>query len=227
MKRIIWTNLGLIDFREADALQKAIRDTKIERDGPEVFLFLEHPTIITSGRRERPDELTCDMQILNERKIELIKTDRGGGYTVHAPGQLVCYVILDIAKWGGVKGVIHLLEELMIRVLASYSVSGSRKKDHPGVWVGNERIGFIGLSVKKGVTAHGLAFNVTNSLVPFSFIVPCGVRDKEVTSLKKLTGKDYSLRDVRDRFLIYLEDVTGLEPKYVEPEVLKTGKWTG
>ena len=216
MKEIVWTNLGLVEFEEADRLQKRIRDVKIEKGGPEVFLFLEHPAIITSGRREQPDDLTCDACILDERKIEMIRTDRGGGYTVHNPGQLVCYVILEVAKWGGTKGVINTLEELMIRVLASYSVSASRKKDHPGAWVGDERIGFIGLSIKKGVTAHGLAFNVTNSLVPFSFIIPCGVRDKEVTSLKKITGKSYSLRDVRDRMLVYLEDITGAVPKFVE-----------
>lgn len=222
MKDIVWTDLGLLDFKEADRIQKALRDKKIEKGGPEIFLFLEHPPVITSGRRERREELTADVNLLNERKIELIKTDRGGGYTYHGPGQLVCYVILDVAKWNGVKGVINFLEELMIRVLASYSISASRRKDHPGVWVGDSRIGFIGLSVKRGITAHGFSFNVVNSLVPFSFIVPCGVHDKKVTSLKRLTGKEFSLREVRDRFVVYLEELARSEPKFVESgELLK------
>lgn len=222
MKDIVWTDLGLIDFMEADRIQKGLRDRKIEKGGPEIFLFLEHPPIITSGRRERKEELTADACLLSERKIELIKTDRGGGYTYHGPGQLVGYVILDTAKWGGIKGVINSLEELMIRVLASYSITASRKKDHPGVWVGDSRVGFIGLSVKRGITAHGFSFNVVNSLVPFSFIVPCGVRDKKVTSLKKLTGKDFSMREVRERFIVYLEEITKSAPRFIEKnELLK------
>lgn len=220
MKDIVWTDLGLLDFREADRIQKELRDKKIEKGGSEIFLFLEHPPIITSGRREKKEELTADACMLTERKIELLQADRGGGYTYHGPGQLIGYVILSAAKWGGVKGVINSLEELMIRVLASYSITASRKKDHPGVWVGDGRVGFIGLSVKKGVTAHGFAFNVVNSLVPFSFIVPCGVRDKKVTSLKKLTGKDFSMRDVRDRFVVYLEELTASAPKFVNSSEL-------
>jgi len=220
MRNIVWTDLGLLSFEEADKFQKQLRDKKVEEGGPEIFLFLEHPPIITSGRRERTEELTADACMLSERGIEIAKADRGGGYTFHGPGQFIGYVILNAAKWGGVKGVINFLEELMLRVLVSYSVTASRKKDHPGVWVGDSRLGFIGLSVKKGVTAHGFALNVINSLVPFSFIIPCGVRDKKVTSLKKLTGKDYSMHDVRDRFLVYLEELVKVEPKFVEPDKL-------
>jgi lipoyl(octanoyl) transferase len=140
----------------------------------------------------------------------VFETGRGGDVTYHGPGQVVGYPIMDLAPdRKDVHRYVRDLEEVMIRTCADYGVIASRVPKLTGVWVGDEKIGAIGVRIARWVTSHGFAFNVAVDLQPFSLIVPCGIRDRGVTSLEGLLGRDVAIDETMTRLTAHLAAVFG------------------
>jgi lipoyl(octanoyl) transferase len=182
--------LGRLDYAEALRLQRekvALRKAGAIAD---TLLLLEHPHVYTLGRNARREHLLVSIERLAELGAQVFETDRGGDITYHGPGQLVGYPILDLAKHRRDLGwYMRSLEEVCIGVGRDFGVSAGRLDGAPGVWVGNAKLVALGVHVSRWVTSHGFALNVTTDLSYFDSIVPCGLRDKGVTSLAKLLDR--------------------------------------
>jgi lipoyl(octanoyl) transferase len=160
------------------------------------FILVQHPPVVTMGSRRLVQDLkvspTQDSTPQLTGTVPYVEIDRGGSATAHEPGQLVLYPLLPLAWFGlSVKHYVHYLEQVVIDTCATFHVHAMRDPHHPGVWCGQDKIAALGVRVKDRVTKHGLAFNVTNSLDTFSWIIPCGIIDRGVTNLKrKLPASD-------------------------------------
>jgi lipoyl(octanoyl) transferase len=200
---------GTLDYREAWELQRQVVAARQAEAGNDVLFLLEHPRVYTLGRRTDRAHVLFDEAERDARGIELVEVDRGGDVTYHGPGQLVGYPVLRLASLRGVVDYVRTLEEVLIRVLATYDVTGERVADLTGVWVGNDKIAAIGVRVaSKGVTSHGFALNVTSDLDDFAGIVPCGIVGRGVCSLASL-GIDTTVDEVADRVELTVADVFG------------------
>jgi lipoyl(octanoyl) transferase len=179
----LWVcHLGLVEYREALALQERVRAARQEDELPDVLLTLEHPPVYTRGRRSQP--------MANVHGIDVVETDRGGLVTYHGPGQLVGYPIVRVDD---VVGYVRTLENALVATLAEEGVAArSRPREghrFTGVWVEDRKIASIGVHLSHGVSTHGFAVNVENDLEPFSWIVPCGLDGVRMTSLIAETGR--------------------------------------
>jgi lipoyl(octanoyl) transferase len=190
-----------ISYGEGMRLQHERRKAVEEgRTGSALFL-LEHTPVITLGRRARREHILRNEAELRALGIEWYETDRGGGVTYHGPGQLIAYPVLNLNQWRTSVGwYLRSLEEVIIRVLAVCGLQGERLAGYTGVWVSGAKVAAIGVGVHQWVTFHGVALNVDPNMDHFSLIVPCGIPDKPVTSLRKLLGVPPSLSDVTDVF---------------------------
>ncbi len=179
-------DLGLIEYKRALDFQKKIVSIKINHKSiPNIILMLEHPAVFTLGKRGGRENLVVSEAFLKSKNISVVQTERGGNITFHGPGQLVLYPIFDLERSKkGVANFVYDLEETMIRTSADLGVKSERNEKNHGVWVKNAKIGSIGLSIKRGICFHGLAFNVNLNLEPFSWINPCGMSDISMTSIK-------------------------------------------
>lgn len=191
--------LGRVPYGAALALQEAlVADRRAGRVG-DVLLLLEHPPVITLGvkaRRTRAHVLASD-EVLAARGVEVFETGRGGDVTYHGPGQLVGYPILDLKPDRcDVHRYVRDLEEVLIRTAAAFGVQAGRVPGLTGVWVGDEKLAAIGVRISRWITSHGFAFNVSTDLDCFTLIVPCGIRDRGVTSLERLCGRAVPMADV-------------------------------
>ena len=177
--------LGRVGYEEADALQRAIHG----RTSDDYLLLLEHPHVYTLGSRATLDHVLVPPSSVG---AQLIEADRGGDVTYHGPGQLVGYPIITLPGWrDGIRDVVayvRRLESVLIATFADLGVDASRRPGLTGVWMGDDKLAAIGVRVARGRTRHGFAINVDPDLSMFDHIVPCGIRDKGVTSLAKLLG---------------------------------------
>jgi lipoate-protein ligase B len=161
-------------------------------------LLVEHPPVVTLGRRSQPRELLLDRDALARQGIELHAIERGGKTTYHGPGQLVGYPILGLRDLGlAVPRYVALLEHVLIEYLASLGLQASRRPGYPGVWVSGRKIGAIGVHVKRWVTMHGFALNLAPDLRHFQTIVPCGIDDAAVTSVAAELGRAPAMADAK------------------------------
>jgi lipoate-protein ligase B len=200
MPPILYTlDLGLCTYENALSVQHRIH-ARCRTTEENVLLFAEHVPVVTIGYRRAPGHLRCSVSALGERGIGFAEVERGGGATYHGPGQLVGYPIFaSLLRRYGVRTFIARLEEVMIRLCLTFSVSAGRKGGYPGAWVGERKIGAVGIAIRDRVSLHGWALNVNLDLQPFSLIVPCGLVDKEMTSLARELDAAVSMAAVRDR----------------------------
>jgi lipoyl(octanoyl) transferase len=187
----LWVcHLGVLDYREALALQERLREARQNELVPDVLLTLEHYPVYTRGRRSAPGELPMGEQWYAMQGFEIVDTDRGGKVTYHGPGQLVGYPILRVDD---VVAYVRTLEQALVAALGQEGISARpRPDDGPdftGVWVDERKIASIGVHVARGVTTHGFAVNVENDLQPFGYIVPCGLDNVQMTSIIKETRR--------------------------------------
>ncbi len=183
-----WHWLGLLPYGEALARQREHRRAIQAGTASEEIWLLEHPPTVTTGRRPAPG--TPGRAFLAGHGVALYATERGGLATYHAPGQLVAYLLIDVARRGiGVRRLVECMEDAVIHWLDEQGVSAGRREGLPGVWVGSDKIAALGLHVQRGVTLHGLALNLRPDLTGFGLIVPCGVTDGGVTSLQRERGR--------------------------------------
>ena len=183
--------LGQVDYGRAWDIQARLVSDRTKEKRNHSVLFLEHPPTYTLGRGGNTDHLLITEDRLKELGAVMYRTDRGGDITFHGPGQLVGYPILDLKQLGiGIKTYVRGLEEVLIRALSVSGVNGERLPGFPGVWVRDEKVAAIGVRLNRNrITSHGFALNVNNDLAYFSNIIPCGIRDKKVTTLKRLTNR--------------------------------------
>lgn len=208
-----------ISYNDAWRLQLSQVQKIISGHAGATMFFLEHPPVITIGRGGKEEHLLCSETALKEKGIELQRIDRGGDITYHGPGQLVVYPLLPLTgQERDIHRFLRNLEEVGLRVLADYGVAGARIPGLTGVWVNEKKIMAVGVGVKKWVTYHGLAFNFANSLEGFKLIVPCGIKDKDVTSLHLLLSQEVTRGEIEARFRVHLSEVFRLKlGKAVDP----------
>ena len=186
----LWVcRLGLVEYREALALQERVRAARQAGEIPDTLLLLEHPPVYTRGRRSLPGELPRGEEWYRAQGIGIVDVDRGGRLTYHGPGQLVGYPIMSIVD---VIAYLRTMEQAIVATLADAGLAARARPDegpdYTGVWVGRRKVASIGVHVARGVTTHGFAINVDNDLQPFGWVVACGLDDVEMTSVLREGG---------------------------------------
>jgi lipoyl(octanoyl) transferase len=202
--------LGRVPYAEGLDLQARLVADRQAGNISDTLLLLEHDPVFTLGRNARAEHVLFPEAELRARGFEVFETGRGGDVTYHGPGQVVGYPILDLAPDRcDVHRYVRDLEEVLIRTCADYGVSAGRVPGMTGAWVGEAKIGAIGVRIARWVTSHGFAFNVAGDTSPFGLIVPCGIRGRGVTSLERLLGRAVAVDAVTDRLATHLAAVFG------------------
>ena len=221
MTAIQWVFLGRMDYTEAWDLQRDLAEARTHGEVPNTLLLLEHPPTYTLGRRGGDSDLLLPAEDLKLQGATVIDVDRGGQATFHGPGQLVAYPILDLKEWGRrALSYVRTLESILVGVLQEFGVRAMRIDKLTGVWVGDRKIAAIGLKISRGVTTHGFALNVSTDLAWFRHIVPCGVPDKDVTSLERLLERPVTVAEVIPVLLQRFSAEFSAEMTAVTPEAL-------
>src|SRR5438876_1807363 len=204
-------HLGVVPYRDALALQRELAALVAAGELPDTVLFLEHPPVITLGRRAEEREV----HVPPGADVEIVETDRGGKSTYHAPGQLVCYPILDLARHGqDVKKYCRDLEETLIRTLAAFEIHATRIDGLTGVWLERppRKIASIGIHLTKWISTHGYALNVDLDPAPFTdWITACGLDGYQFTTMARELGRAVSVGDVRPAAAQAFADVFRVE----------------
>lgn len=207
-------DLGLADYREVLALQEELNEKRRDGQVGDTVLIVEHPPVITLGARKSANRLLIDTDALSERGIDLVEIRRGGGTTLHNPGQLVFYPILHLQQLGlGVSEYVRTLEAIGIELLETLGVSSERHKGYPGLWIDEKKIASIGVRVSRFVTRHGMAINIDNDLSLFDLMVPCGLDGVEMTSVKKETGRLQDMKVIKTQLTALLRRHFGKSKK--------------
>jgi lipoate-protein ligase B len=212
----LWvTHLGALPYGEAFELQRTLHRRRVAGELPDLAVVLEHPPVYTRGKRTEPGDLPMGADWYRSQGIEVEDSDRGGRVTYHGPGQLVAYPIVAVER---VADYVHALERAIVAALADEGVlAEARDVPFTGVWVGDAKVGSIGVRVRDGVSMHGLAVNVDNDLQPFEWIVPCGIDHVRVTSLARETGRSPGLPCFRKRVAYRLAEALGHRQRLVSP----------
>jgi lipoyl(octanoyl) transferase len=212
-------NLGVVPYLEAWELQRSLADAVAQGELPDTVMLLEHPPVITLGRRAEEGEL----HVPDDAEVEVVQTDRGGKSTYHAPGQLVCYPILDLTRHGqDVKKYCRELEEALIRTIGGVGVEATRIEGLTGIWLERppRKIASIGVHISKWVTTHGYALNVDLDPTPFTeWITACGLEDTAFTTLARELGRPVSVEEVRPYAAAALGEVFGLSFQELDTEI--------
>jgi lipoate-protein ligase B len=215
----LWTtHLGTVEYTEAAALQERLRERVIAGELPPLLLLLEHPPVYTLGRRAEPADLPFGPDFWRAKGIEVVQTPRGGKLTYHAPGQLVGYPIMPV---GDIPTYIRTMEQALAEALAEEGIE-ARGRDHEGpqftgVWVGDRKIGSIGVHVSRGVSMHGFAVNVDNDVAPFHQVTACGLPGVTMTSIALETGRTGGMACFRKRAAYAYARGHGLRQRIVHP----------
>jgi len=201
-RKLIYCDLDSIDYKEAWDLQKAIHQLRVENKIDDVLFLLEHPHTYTLGKTADKENLIGDEKYLSDNKISVYDIDRGGDITYHGPGQIVGYPIINLANWQlDTHKYLRAIEEVIIKVCEDYGLNGSRIDKYTGVWIEDRKICAIGIKVSRWITMHGFAFNINTDLKLFNGIIPCGISDKDVTSLNRELKSEIQLNEVKDKII--------------------------
>jgi lipoyl(octanoyl) transferase len=217
---VLGVHAGLVPYATAWAWQRDLVERRAADTIGDVLLTLEHPKVFTAGKTADLTHILWDPAERASRGIELHEVDRGGDVTYHGPGQLVAYPILRLAGLRGVVDYVRALEEVCVRVAADHGIAARPVAGYTGVWVGDRKLVAIGVRVSsRGITSHGLAFNVTTDLGDFDGIVPCGIADRGVCSLGSL-GVETTVDEVLGSLRHHLGDVLGCTVEETDPDAL-------
>jgi lipoyl(octanoyl) transferase len=226
-KKVEFIDWGLTDYQEAWSRQEVIFDQTValkiqnrtngaELETPNYLIFCEHPHVYTLGKSGKPENLLLDAQGLAEKGATYHKINRGGDITYHGPGQIVGYPILDLDNFfTDIHLYLRTLEEAVILTLADYGIASGRYAGFTGVWLDadNEKarkICAMGVRCSRWVTMHGFAFNVNADLNYFKNIVPCGIDDKDVTSMERELGYVFDMDEVKDKLKRHIAMLFGM-----------------
>ena len=184
-----YQDLGRIGYGPAWDLQRDLVNRRKEGRIPDRLLLVEHPHVVSMGRNAKEQNILFPREFFEEKGIDYCETDRGGDVTYHGPGQIVGYPILDLKDWKrDVLAFIRALEQVMIDTVAEFGIAAGRVPGASGIWVGDAKLGALGVHISRWVTSHGFALNVSTDLDYFGYIVPCGLT-KPVTSMERLLGE--------------------------------------
>jgi lipoyl(octanoyl) transferase len=209
-KKLKYSDLGIIDYKEAWDLQKTIFELRSKQKIDDVLLLLEHPNTYTLGKTADGNNLVGNEEYLQKNRISVYDIDRGGDITYHGPGQIVGYPIIDLNNWGkDTHKYLRALEEIIIRTCGDYGLGAERVPKFTGVWIENRKIAAIGIKVTRWITMHGFAFNVNTDLSLYNGIIPCGITNKEVTSLNKELNTKVDLSEVKSKILNHTKEIFG------------------
>lgn len=201
-RKLDYVDLGFIGYDKAWNLQKETLKKRVDNEVNDVLYLLEHPHTYTLGKTADKNNLIGSDDYLKEKGISVFDIDRGGDITYHGPGQIVGYPIIHLDNW---KKDTHLylrnLEEVIIRTCEDYGLNCGRREGFTGAWLSDRKIAAIGIKVSRWVTMHGFAFNINTDLSLFNGIIPCGITDKEVTSLERELGEKVAISEVKERLL--------------------------
>ena len=204
--------LGEIEYQQARRLQLSLVERRLADEIPDTWLFVTHPPTITLGRSSHPENLLSNREELAGRGVQVFESERGGDITFHGPGQQVIYPIIDLKQRGrDVHRFIRDLEELVIHFLRAYSIDGVRVGGKTGVWVGERKICSIGVAVRRWVTYHGLALNLTTDLAYFDFIQPCGFPSQTMISLQNLISQPIDKPEAFHGLVAAIKEVFAVE----------------
>lgn len=203
--------LGRVPYRPTWELQDELAERRRRREIGDRLLLLEHDPVYTIGRGGDLANMLATPERLTELGAELVRIDRGGDVTFHGPGQLVAYPIVELRDPLDLRRYVRALEAAVIGTAAAFGVEADRVEGRPGVWVdGRRKLAAVGVRVKRGVTTHGLALNVSTNLAWFSEMIPCGIPDCEVTSLERETGATVEMAAVAGEMAAQLATAFGL-----------------
>jgi lipoyl(octanoyl) transferase len=245
MQKVVYKDLGRMEYQAAwdyqeSLLQENVRaktearqraadsggdlagavgvQAEVAAETTHYLLFVEHPPVYTLGKSGHMENVLIGAGQMEERGVQFFRTNRGGDITFHGPGQLVGYPILDLERfYTDIGRYLRNLEEVGIRVLADYGITGGRSAGETGVWIGPDEKGkarkicAIGVRCSRWVTMHGFAFNVSTDLSWFGDIIPCGIADKEATSLERELGRKVGMEEVKEKWRKYFEEVFEVE----------------
>jgi lipoyl(octanoyl) transferase len=218
-------HLGRLDYATGLDLQKTLVELRHQQRIGNTLLLLEHPPVLTLGRNSSRANILANEELLAQRGVEVHEINRGGDVTYHGPGQLVGYPIFDLRSFNprlGAVDYVRRLEEVLIRACGDYGIRAQRIAGRTGVWtfaggsVQERKIAAIGVHISRGITSHGFAFNVTTDLRDFNLIVPCGIADRDVTSLEQETDTPPSMEDVMHTVSRYFGQVFEAQVLWME-----------
>ncbi len=214
----LWVcQLGVVEYREAYALQERVRDARQADRIPDTLLLLEHDPVYTRGRRAEPGELPMGTDWYLMQGIDVVETDRGGKVTYHGPGQLVGYPIMAVTD---VIAFVRTMESAIVAALAEEDIVARARpdegRDFTGVWVDERKIASIGVHVARGVATHGFAVNVDNDLQPFEWVVPCGLEGVRMTSVTREKRTGDHLPAFRERIARHFAQAHRREPVAID-----------
>jgi len=190
-------HLGLIDYDDAMAIMKDCHQKRCNNLISDTILVLEHNPVITKGRRLHGQKVPFESDILGHG-IQIKDADRGGLLTYHGPGQIVIYFIVKFSDhFAGISDMIQFIEQSLLCYLERFKLNGRLIQEHPGIWIGSQKIASIGLRVSKGVTSHGISFNVSNDLSVYRLFDPCGMSGDTMTNLKKILKDKMPTHDLK------------------------------
>ncbi len=207
---------GMLDYSDAWQRQKDLHHKVVEDDKSHALVLCEHPAVLTLGSIARRENILFSEKDLEEKGVKVFKIDRGGEVTLHSPGQLVVYPIFNLKYLGkDLRAYLKQLEQVAIDLLQEFDIVANSISSRRGVWVGDKKIGSIGVGVKKWVSFHGLALNVNNDLGLFSLIRPCGL-DVKMTSISDVKNKSVDFNDVKNRLVYCFSRIFNLETDSLE-----------
>jgi lipoyl(octanoyl) transferase len=214
MKKITIAKLGMVEYQKSLELQEKLAGEVQAGEREDVLLLVEHPPVITIGRSGKRSNIVVPEDVLKSGGVNIYDVSRGGDVTYHGPGQIVGYPIMDLKKHGrDIRDFVGKIQEVFIRLLKEeYGICAhGEDKKYTGVWIGEDKITAIGIAVKRWVTMHGFAFNVNTNLEHFKWIIPCGLEERGVTSLEKITCKKQDFERLNNLVADYFCQVFELE----------------
>jgi lipoate-protein ligase B len=209
MKKIRIIDSGLINYRDGIKLQKKIVQQRLKGEVPDTLILCEHYPVITIGRKGKKSDLLVSEKFLKEKKVGVFEIERGGEATCHCPGQLAGYPIFDLQHHEmDLHKFLRNIEEVIVNTLDEIGVKSCRREGYTGVWIYNggefKKIAFIGICASKWVTFHGFSLNVDCDLTPFSWIVPCGLKGIQITSVKETVQRaacSVNMEDIKKKII--------------------------
>ena len=217
-----YLDINRIGYGDAFELQKKLVDARSKDEIIDTFILLEHEPVFTANRDVTFNNIVAPKEVLEQEGVEVCKTDRGGDVTYHGPGQIVGYNIMDLKNQGrDLHAYIRNVEQMIIDTLADFKITSGRDPEHPGVWVGNEKICAIGIAVKSGwITMHGFGFNVNPNMDHYKMIIACGIQDKGVTSMRDQLGREVKISEVKKRLIVHYEKIFNRSLEKIQQEDL-------
>ena len=211
-KELNYYDLGLMDYQTVWDFQKEIFELRRKNETNDTLLFVEHPHTYTLGKTTNKNNLVGSEEYQKENRISVYEIDRGGDITYHGPGQIVGYPIINLTEWScDTHKYLRSLEEIIILTCKDFGLTTGRIEGLTGVWIENRKIAAIGIKVSRWITMHGFAFNINTDLSLFRGIIPCGISDKEVTSLEKEMCYKISIIEVKDKLLLHFKNCFGYD----------------